>query len=170
MSLDPDRSGSSEWLSEEEAHRILARAVELDTRDMSDVSLSQLREVAREAGIGSDAFERALSELRQGASSRASSVGDLSVHLARYRTYAAFFILVTVATITPGDTVVPLMSYSVPLYALYEALIRVMRKKEGRGGTPPGSTLTSGRSVENATSGTQPAPKQITRSLLLRPV
>lgn len=182
MPLDPDRNANSEWLSEEEAHRILARAVELDSRDMSDVSLSQLREVAKEAGIGSNALEHALNELRQGASPRVSSIGahttvdrrqashPLSFHLSRFRTYAAFFILVTVATITPGDTVVPLLSYSVPLCALYELLIIVVRAKEGRGGKPRVAALASGRSAENVSTATQPAPNQVKRSLLLRPV
>ena len=54
----------STTLSEDAAHRLLARAVELDAHRVSQVSIAQLREIAREAGIAPDAFEDALAELR----------------------------------------------------------------------------------------------------------
>ena len=50
-------------LSEAEAHRILARAAELDSQaSPSDLSLAQLREIAVEAGISPDALTAALAE------------------------------------------------------------------------------------------------------------
>jgi hypothetical protein len=48
--------------SEDAAHRLLARAVELDVQRVSQVSVAQLREIAREAGIAAEAFEDALAE------------------------------------------------------------------------------------------------------------
>jgi hypothetical protein len=55
---------SSERVTDDVAHRLLARAVELDETQRAALTLGELREVAREAGISTDAFERALSELR----------------------------------------------------------------------------------------------------------
>ncbi|HEX6048473.1 MAG TPA: hypothetical protein VFZ21_04370, partial [Gemmatimonadaceae bacterium] len=49
-------------LSEDAAHRLLARAVELDAQHGSRVSVAQLREIAREAGIAPEAFDAALGE------------------------------------------------------------------------------------------------------------
>ena len=63
----PDESASHlgpEALSEDAAHRLLARAVELDARRASDVSIAQLRDIALEAGIAPAAFEDALAEIR----------------------------------------------------------------------------------------------------------
>jgi hypothetical protein len=39
---------------------LLARAVELDAQHVSRLSVAQLREIAREAGIAPDAFDAAL--------------------------------------------------------------------------------------------------------------
>lgn len=59
----PDHSNSERpKISEDAAHRLLARAVELDAHRATNVSISQLRDVAREAGISSRAFEDALAE------------------------------------------------------------------------------------------------------------
>ena len=49
-------------LSEDAAHRLIARAIELDARRGEEVSIAQLREVAQEAGISPQAFEDALLE------------------------------------------------------------------------------------------------------------
>jgi hypothetical protein len=57
-------------LPEETAHRILARAVELDAAHTSDIPLATLREIAREAGIGARAFESAVREFQSASSSR----------------------------------------------------------------------------------------------------
>ena len=64
MTRDPERLPSETLVSEEAAHRVLARAVELDARLADQVSIAQLREVAREAGIAPAAFDEALSEFR----------------------------------------------------------------------------------------------------------
>lgn len=51
-------------LSEDAAHRLLARAVELDAHRAGSLSIEQLRDVARDAGISPRAFEDALREAR----------------------------------------------------------------------------------------------------------
>lgn len=60
MTLDKDREVLR--LPEDEAHRVLARAVELDARLASEMPITRLREIAIEAGISPDAFEAALNE------------------------------------------------------------------------------------------------------------
>ena len=55
----PDESS----LSEDAAHRVLARAVELDARHASAVPLKKLREIAQEAGISELALDQALREM-----------------------------------------------------------------------------------------------------------
>lgn len=49
-------------LSEDAAHRLLARAVELDEHRASHVRVAQLRDIALEAGISPRAFDEALAE------------------------------------------------------------------------------------------------------------
>jgi len=71
-----DRPDAPTFLSEDAAHRLLARAVELDSRHASDVPLSKLREIAREAGISNRAFDLALEEIRV---SPSPSVADVQV-------------------------------------------------------------------------------------------
>jgi hypothetical protein len=53
-------------LSEDAAHRLLARAVELDAARGPTLTVAQLREVAREAGISAAAFDAAVRELGEG--------------------------------------------------------------------------------------------------------
>jgi hypothetical protein len=57
-------------LSEDAAHRLLARAVELDAHRAGSLSIEQLRDVACDAGISSRAFEDALVEARAGTPKR----------------------------------------------------------------------------------------------------
>ena len=64
MTERSDQADGSTLLPEETAHRILARAVELDAAHASDIPLARLREIAHEAGIGGRAFEQAVRELR----------------------------------------------------------------------------------------------------------
>jgi hypothetical protein len=54
-------------LPEDVAHRVLARAVELDARRDAGISVQQLRDVADEAGISQGALDAALRELAAGA-------------------------------------------------------------------------------------------------------
>ena len=61
---------SPDFLSEDAAHRLLARAVELDAHRAGTLSIEQLRDVARDAGISPRAFDDALAEARAGAPKR----------------------------------------------------------------------------------------------------
>jgi hypothetical protein len=58
-----DSSSPSQGLTEEQAHRLLARAVALDAQRQDAVSLAELRAAAIEAGIDPMAFDRAVTEL-----------------------------------------------------------------------------------------------------------
>jgi hypothetical protein len=64
MAIENDPHADALRLPEDAAHRLLARAVELDARLAGEVSIAQLRDVAREAGIAPAAFDDALRELR----------------------------------------------------------------------------------------------------------
>jgi hypothetical protein len=61
---EPDRARDAERLPEEAARRLLARASELEAARGTELSIAELREAAREAGITPGAFEQALAELR----------------------------------------------------------------------------------------------------------
>lgn len=50
-------------LSEEAVRRLLTRASELEAGTAARLSIAELREIAREAGIAPAAFEQALAEL-----------------------------------------------------------------------------------------------------------
>ncbi len=50
-------------LSEDSAHRLLARAIELDDSRGSETTIAELRDIAREAGISAQAFDAAFREL-----------------------------------------------------------------------------------------------------------
>jgi len=64
MTREPERLPIDAMVTEDAAHRVLARAVELDARLATQVSIAQLREIAQEAGIAPTAFEEALNEYR----------------------------------------------------------------------------------------------------------
>lgn len=59
-----DQPRDAERLPEEAARRLLARASELEAARNAELSVADLREAAREAGIAPGAFEQALAELR----------------------------------------------------------------------------------------------------------
>jgi DNA-binding transcriptional ArsR family regulator len=59
-----DETRDTELLPEETARRLLARASELEVARGAAVSVGELREAARAAGIAPSAFEQALAELR----------------------------------------------------------------------------------------------------------
>jgi hypothetical protein len=59
-----DHARDAERLPEEAARRLLARASELEAARVIELSVGELREAAREAGIAPGAFEQALAELR----------------------------------------------------------------------------------------------------------
>ena len=53
-------------LTEEKAAQLLDHAAKLDARDGSRMTVDELRQVALEAGISPEAFERALAEVQEG--------------------------------------------------------------------------------------------------------
>lgn len=61
---EDDQARNAERLPEEAARRLLARASELEATRAGELSVAELREAARDAGIAPSAFEQALSELR----------------------------------------------------------------------------------------------------------
>ncbi|MES2177944.1 MAG: hypothetical protein V4550_08740 [Gemmatimonadota bacterium] len=126
-----------EWLTEDAAHRLLARAVELDSRAASEISLAQLREVAAEVGVSSEAFDRALQELQGRPATDDSAVGQrrttLLGVLTRYRRHAAVLMFAGAAIATRGDVLVLNLIYAAPLLALYELAILLLRRGDGDG-------------------------------------
>ena len=62
--IERNQSREAERLPEEAARRLLARATELEAARSADLSVAELREAAREAGITPGAFEQALAEFR----------------------------------------------------------------------------------------------------------
>jgi hypothetical protein len=66
MTYQRNPADDSERLPADAAHRLLARASELEAASTNEITLAELREAAREAGIPATAFEEALTELRLG--------------------------------------------------------------------------------------------------------
>ena len=64
MTKNNDRR-DAERLPEAEARRLLQRASELEAARGAELSIAELRDAAREAGITSGAFDQALAELRE---------------------------------------------------------------------------------------------------------
>lgn len=130
-----------DFVSEDEAHRVLARAVELDARATSDVSVEQLRAVAAEAGIAPEALDRALQELRAGRLPGVHRVTSRRVvfagQLRRFRRHAALAIAIVVAAVTPGDVFLLNALFALPLYALYEFAIRLVDARPRGGPSSP---------------------------------
>lgn len=62
--MTDDNHSDATRLPEDAAHRLLARAVELDASRGSDITIAQLRDAAAEAGISVAAFDAALAELQ----------------------------------------------------------------------------------------------------------
>jgi hypothetical protein len=63
MSTFHDQQDDATALPEDVAHRVLARAIELEASHGPSLTVAQLREIAREAGIPTHALDRALREL-----------------------------------------------------------------------------------------------------------
>ena len=140
--MDESGSPAPDRLSEEEAHRVLARAVELDARVEAGISLTQLREVASEAGITERSLEQALREVTAAADHtvgvRPRPLTGLSAQwLARHRLVAAAVTFVAAALLTPGDVVVQTLVLTLPLYGAYELILAVVRRRAHRPGPPP---------------------------------
>jgi hypothetical protein len=73
-----DDSRDAERLPDEAARRLLARASDLEAARNAELSVAELREAAREAGIAPSAFEQALSELRAQNMAAAAPAGAVS--------------------------------------------------------------------------------------------
>ncbi|MEX2281946.1 MAG: hypothetical protein WEE89_05645 [Gemmatimonadota bacterium] len=63
MSAERNQTGDARKLPDEDARRLLTRATEIESAQSADLSISELREVALEAGITPNAFEQAVVEL-----------------------------------------------------------------------------------------------------------
>lgn len=64
MALDRGRGRQADVLNEDAVRRLLARASELEAARATHLSIAELREAAKEAGIAPSAFDEALLELR----------------------------------------------------------------------------------------------------------
>ena len=127
MKKKSEASGREAWISEEEAHRLLARAVELDAEQGAAVSLRELRQAAEEAGIPRDAFEQALVELRAGELEPLTVGRKVSMKLVEFRRAGVVISFVTAAGITPGDSLVLSLVGGLGLYGAYEGAIALAR-------------------------------------------
>lgn len=134
--MENERDGLDQagWLSEDEVHRLLARAVELDAQYRAAVSVEDLQRAAREAGIESGAFVQALTELRSGALEPITIGQRVSARLARFRRPAALATFVAAAAITPGDLPGLTTLFGMGLYGAFEGLTALARYW---GKTPP---------------------------------
>jgi hypothetical protein len=114
-------------LSEVNAHRLLARAAELDARLGASVDADQLRSAALEAGISEEAFAQARQELESGQldspTRRTAIVGFLATG-GRVLGAAA---LVVWALADAGRPVAQLLALAVAVYGAYDILNRSAR-------------------------------------------
>lgn len=83
-----DQTSDAERLPEGAARHLLERASELEAARGAELSVAELREAAREAGITPGAFEQALAELR---GRDGITVTPASVAPTRLRRLAAFW-------------------------------------------------------------------------------
>jgi hypothetical protein len=114
-------------ISEEEARRLLARAVEIEAREGAYLSLEELREIALEAGIPLEALEQALGELEQGAL-RPPTVGRFFAEkLERSRSLACALGFFGAAMVTPGDAVTLTLLGGLSFFGLWEGMIALAR-------------------------------------------
>jgi hypothetical protein len=105
---DRDQPRDAERLPEEAARRLLARASELEAKRSSELTVAELREAAREAGIAPGAFEQALAELRSRQSvalTAGAPVPGLARRLARF--WPAALILAALLSILFLRLIVP---------------------------------------------------------------
>ena len=82
MSTERKHTADSRKVPDEEARRLLARAAEIESAQSTELSLSQLREAALEAGIAPNAFEQAVVEFD---TPPAPAVSDLSQPIKKAR-------------------------------------------------------------------------------------
>jgi hypothetical protein len=95
-----DQARDDERLPEQAARRLLARASELEAARGAELSIAELREAAREAGIAPGAFEQALAELRERDSAAPAAAGPVPTRLRRLaRFWPAALILATLLSV-----------------------------------------------------------------------
>jgi hypothetical protein len=96
----------AERLPAEAARRLLERASELEAARATDLSVAELREAAREAGITLDAFEQALAEYR-GTDPSSPGVAALAPRRLMARFWPAALVLATVLSLVVIPLLVP---------------------------------------------------------------
>jgi imidazolonepropionase-like amidohydrolase len=79
MSNDPESSMDEHVFSDQQARRLLERAIQLDAKRAGDTTLAELKRVAQELNISSAAFADALRELEGKAVAPATPVAPLAV-------------------------------------------------------------------------------------------
>jgi hypothetical protein len=140
--VEIDESGlpHPDGLSEDQAHRILARAVELDARNEELISFAQLRAVAAEAGISAEALEQAVQEVHAGHLHQ--TVRPLrqwrlvAQRLMRNRLLAVIIAVAAAAVLTPGDVVVQTALLALQIYGAYELSHALIGRRAKRDGPP----------------------------------
>ena len=155
-----DNAPDTTRVSEEDAHRLLARAAELDARDTASMSLAQLRDVAREAGIAPEPFDRALAELKAGTLGPGTVGQAVAARLATYRRQASLLAWVGAALITPGDIVFQTGLIALAQYGAYEGCVRIshwLGRHPPRPSSPRRPTVSLGAAVR------EPDPTEETR-------
>jgi len=103
MTVERDDSDNAERLPDEAAQRLLARASELEAARSAELSLAELREVAREAGIGPTYFDQALAELRGALATPEGAPVDAQVERSWFRTalltFGVLFVILAVLVV-----------------------------------------------------------------------
>jgi len=155
--------------TEEEAHRILARAVELDARAADEISIELLRQIAEEAGIGAASLDRALQEWHAGRGSPVQSRSyALSELMVRFRRHAIVAFTIAGAFLSPGDVFVTTLIGVLPAMALYEVVLRLARRRSGTGSPPQRLSHDSVVSADSPEREVDTSPRTNSRALRLR--
>ena len=167
MTFENDDSRDATSISEEDAHRLLARAAELDARQGASVPIAQLREVAREAGIAPEAFLQALTELEAGALGPKTVGQAVSAWLARYRRPAVLAAWLVSSFITPGDVVFTTAGLALAFYGAYEGCVLLLQWLGRRPRRPAPPLLTPAKRTSSGQGSTPSEPTALSRRLLL---
>lgn len=114
-------------ISEVEAHRLLARAAELDARLGASVDAAQIRSAALEAGISEEAVAQASAELEAGRLGSPSKGAALTAMFAVGGRVLAAAALVIWALADAGRPVAQLLALTVAVYGAYDILSRSAR-------------------------------------------
>ncbi len=95
-----DQARDAERMPEDAARRLLARASELEAARGAELSVAELREAAREAGIAPGAFDQALAELRSRDPAARAAAGPAPTRMRRVaRFWPAALILAALLTL-----------------------------------------------------------------------